>query len=146
MIPHEHKDEIISSGISFLRSITLAYGSETGMELWDTIATTLDPDVKGQIFFAMLTGESGSRITIRDYDHASNGGNKVAIIKAIREVTGLGLKDAKDQADILMGYSNNGYTTNSYAGFGPKAITIDIGRDKNRNVCVTILRNAGCVI
>ena len=146
MIPHEHKDEIISSGISFLRSITLAYGSETGMELWDTIATTLDPDIKGQIFFAMLTGESGSRITIRDYDHAPQGGNKVAIIKAIREVTGLGLKDAKDQADILMGYSNNGYTTNSYAGSGTKAITIDIGRDKNRNVCVTILRNAGCVI
>ena len=146
MIPHEHKDEIISSGISFLRSITLAYGSETGMELWDTIATTLDPDIKGAIFFSMLTGESGSRITIRDYDHAPQGGNKVAIIKAIREVTGLGLKDAKDQADILMGYSNNGYTTNSYAGSGTKAITIDIGRDKNRNVCVTILRNAGCVI
>ena len=146
MIPHEHKDEIISSGISFLRSITLAYGSETGMELWDTIATTLDPDIKGAIFFSMLTGESGSRITIRDYDHASNGGNKVAIIKAIREVTGLGLKDAKDQADILMGNSNNGYITNSYVGSGTKAITIDIGRDKNRNVCVTILRNAGCVI
>jgi hypothetical protein len=116
------------------------------MELWDTIATTLDPDVKGQIFFSMLTGESGSRITIRDYDRAPQGGNKVAIIKAIREVTGLGLKDAKDQADILMGNSSNGYITNSYVGSGPKAITIDIGRDKNRNVCVTILRNAGCVI
>ena len=146
MIPHEHKDEIISSGISFLRSITLAYGSETGMELWDTIATTLDPDIKGAIFFSMLTGESGSRITIRDYDRAPQGGNKVTIIKAIREVTGLGLKDAKDQADILMGNSSNGYITNSYVGSGPKAITIDIGRDKNRNVCVTILRNAGCVI
>jgi len=146
MIPHEHKDEIISSGISFLRSITLAYGSETGMELWDTIATTLDPDVKGQIFFAMLTGESGNRITIRDYDHASHGGNKVTIIKAIREVTGLGLKDAKDQADILMGQTTSGYITNNYVGSGPKAITIDIGRDKNRNACVTILRNAGCVI
>jgi hypothetical protein len=146
MIPAENKEEVISSGISFLRSITLAYGSDTGMELWDTISSTLDPDIKGQIFFSMLTGESGSRITIRDYDHASHGGNKVAIIKAIREVTGLGLKDAKDQADILMGNSNNGYTTNSYVGFGPKAITIDIAHNMNRNVCVTILRNAGCVI
>lgn len=146
MIPHEHKDEIISSGIYFLRSITLAYGSETGMELWDTIATTLDPDIKGAIFFSMLTGESGSRITIRDYDRAPHGGNKVAIIKAIREVTGLGLKDAKDQADILMGNSSNGYITNSYVGSGPKAITIDIAHNMNRNACVTILRNAGCVI
>ena len=138
MIPHEHKDEIISSGISFLRSITLAYGSETGMELWDTIATTLDPDVKGQIFFAMLTGESGNRITIRDYDHASHGGNKVTIIKAIREVTGLGLKDAKDQADILMG-QQNGWTP-------PRSITVDIAHNMIRNECVTILRNAGCTV
>ena len=146
MIPAEHRDEVISSGISFLRSITLAYGQEVGLELWDTIADTLDKDVKGQIFFAMLTGESGSRITIRDYDRAPQGGNKITIIKAIREVTGLGLKDAKDQADILMGNSNNGYITNSYVGSGPKAITIDIAHNMNRNVCVTILRNAGCVI
>ncbi len=137
MIPHEHKGEVISTGISFLRSITLAFGSETGMELWDTIATTLDPDVKGAIFFAMLTGESNNRITIRDYDR-HNGGNKVSIIKAIREVTGLGLKDAKDQADILMGQQN---------GWSPShSITIDIAHDRKHSECVTLLRNAGCTV
>ena len=41
MIPHEHKGEVISTGISFLRSITLAFGSETGMELWDTIINNI---------------------------------------------------------------------------------------------------------
>jgi hypothetical protein len=145
MIPHEHKDEIISSGISFLRSITLAYGQEVGLELWDTIADTLDKDVKGQIFFAMLTGESGSRITIRDFD--KNNHNKVAIIKAIREVTDLGLKDAKDQADILIqgGYhnANSGLLMPYTMG---KPITLEIARGKNRNACVTTLRNVGCVI
>jgi len=146
MIPHEHKEEVIQSGISFLRSITLAFGSETGMELWDTISTTLDPDVKGAIFFAMLTGESGSRITVRDYER--NNTNKVSIIKAIREVTGLGLKEAKDMSDILMVGGYNGST--SYSGSASyslgKSITLEIGRDKNRNACVAILRNAGCVI
>lgn len=146
MIPHEHKEEVIQSGISFLRSITLAFGSETGMELWDTISTTLDPDVKGAIFFAMLTGESGSRITVRDYER--NNTNKVSIIKAIREVTGLGLKEAKDMSDILMIGGYNGST--SYSGSASyslgKSITLEIGRNKNRNACVAILRNAGCVI
>ena len=96
----------------------------------------------------MLTGESGNRITIRDYDHAPHGGNKVAIIKAIREVTGLGLKEAKDMSDILMVGGYNGST--SYSGSASyslgKSITLEIGRDKNRNACVAILRNAGCVI
>lgn len=145
MIPHEHKDEVIQSGISFLRAITLAFGAETGMELWETISSTLDPDVKGAIFFSMLTGESGNRITIRDYER--NGNNKVAIIKAIRGCcTGLGLKEAKDLSDILMG---SGYrSSGTYTGFSGtgKPITIDIGKDRHRNACVAELRSAGCVI
>ena len=105
MIPHEHKEEVIHTGIAFMRSITLAFGADAGMELWDTISSTLDPDVKGAIFFSMLTGESGNRITIRDYER--NVSNKVAIIKAIRGCTGLGLKEAKDLSDILMGSGYN---------------------------------------
>lgn len=98
MIPVEHKAEIIQSGMNFMRAITEVYGTDEGMKLWDTIANTLDPDIKGQIFFAMLTGEYNNVITIHSHQ---NGANRVAMIKAIRTVTGLGLKEAKDLSDTL---------------------------------------------
>ena len=60
-LPEEHKTAIISNGLHFMRAITEAYGADKGMELWDTIASTLDPDVKGQIFFAMITGNYNDR-------------------------------------------------------------------------------------
>ena len=141
-IPEGHKERIVASGINFMRNITEAYGAEDGMKLWSQIASVLDPDVKGQIFFALLTGESGSRITIRDYER--NNTNKVSIIKAIRTVTGLGLKEAKDHADILM--TGGGYNGSVHAGYTyGKPITIDIGK-QNRNDCVRTLRDAGCII
>ena len=98
MIPAENKEQIIQSGMNFMRSITEAYGTDEGMKLWDTIASTLDPDIKGQIFFAMLTGEYNGIITISSRNPHSN---KISVIKAIREVTGLGLKEAKDLSDML---------------------------------------------
>jgi len=92
MITDEHMDAIVSDGIAFIRSITTAYGSETGMELWDTIANTLDPDVKGKIFFAMLTGTHEDRVTLSG---AVAGSNKIACIKIIRQYTGMGLTESK---------------------------------------------------
>ncbi len=92
MISNEHMDAIVSDGIAFIRSITTAYGSETGMELWDTIANTLDPDVKGKIFFAMLTGSHEDRVTLTG---AVAGSNKIACIKIIRQYTGMGLTESK---------------------------------------------------
>ena len=141
-IPAGHKERIVTSGINFMRDITEAYGAEDGMKLWGQIASVLDPDVKGQIFFALLTGESGSRVTIRDYERTNT--NKVSIIKAIRTVTGLGLKEAKDHADILM--TGGGYNGSVHAGYiYGKPITIDIGK-QNRNDCIRTLRDAGCII
>jgi hypothetical protein len=98
MIPVEHKADVVQSGINFMRSITTAYGTDEGMKLWDAIADTLDPDVKGQIFFAMLTGEYDDIITIGG---RHPGANRIAMIKAIRSVTNLGLKEAKDLSDNL---------------------------------------------
>jgi len=98
MIPAEYKVDVIQSGINFMRSITEAYGTDEGMKLWDNIASVLDPDVKGQIFFAMLTGEYNSIITVSGFQPGSN---RVAMIKSIRTVTGLGLKEAKDLSDTL---------------------------------------------
>ena len=98
MIPAEHKEDIIQSGINFMRSITEAYGTDEGMKLWDTIATTLDPDVKGQIFFAMLTGDYNSIIKVSSFQQGSD---RIKRIKTIRVVTGHGLKEAKDLSDLL---------------------------------------------
>lgn len=100
MIPAEHKEEIIQSGISFMRSITEAFGADEGMKLWDTIAATLDPDIKGQVFFAMLTGEYNNIVNITGHNP---GADRVRMIKTIRSVDkrGLGLKEAKDMSDYL---------------------------------------------
>ena len=101
MIPAEHKEDIIQSGINFMRSVTEAYGTDEGMKLWETIASTLDPDVKGQIFFAMLTGEYNNIITITGHNP---GADRVRMIKTIRTVDkrNLGLKEAKDMSDHLL--------------------------------------------
>ena len=124
MIPAEHKEDIIQSGIDFMRSITEAYGTDEGMKLWDTIAATLDPDVKGQIFFAMLTGDYNGVISVSS---VQAGSDRVWRIKSIRSVTGLGLKEAKDLSDLLD------------AG---KTIKLNID-PKKRNQALAELRNAG---
>lgn len=124
MIPAEYKQDVIQSGINFMRSITEAYGSDEGMKLWDNIASVLDPEVKGQIFFAILTGEFNGIITIHSHQP---GANRVSMVKAIRSVSGLGLKEAKDLSDIL----SNG-----------KSIKFNCD-PKTRHMALQELRNAG---
>ena len=124
MIPAEYKEDIIQSGINFMRTITEAYGTDEGMKLWDTIATTLDPDVKGQIFFAMLTGDYNGQVTIASFHHGSD---RIKRIKAIRIVTGHGLKEAKDLSDMLDGGK-------------PIKLTIN---PKQRQAVLSELRDAG---
>ena len=102
MIPDEFKDRIVQDGILLISSITEAYGAETGMKLWEQIAAVLDPSIKGEIFFAMISGQYQSRIRL----HIPNLNvdirfNKIEIIKTIRNYTGLGLKEAKDIIDNL---------------------------------------------
>lgn len=100
MIPPDHKQDIVQSGINFLRSITDAYGADEGMKLWATIADTIDSDIKGAIFFAMLTGDYSGVISVNGKTPSAN---KVAMIKAIRSVDSrnLGLKEAKDLSDAV---------------------------------------------
>lgn len=126
MIPAEHKEDIIQSGINFMRSITEAYGTDEGMKLWDAIASTLDPDVKGQVFFAMLTGDYNGVVSISS---AQAGSDRVWRIKSIRSVThpSLGLKEAKDLSDML----DSG-----------KTIKLNIN-PKKRSEALAELRNAG---
>ena len=96
MIPEDHKDAIISSGIEFMSSITACYGAEKGMELWDTIASTLGKDVKGAIFFAMINGRYTAKIRV-----SGTVVDRIASIKTIRTYSGLGLKEAKDLSDEM---------------------------------------------
>lgn len=129
MIPEAHRDDIINCGITFMRSITEAYGAEEGMKLWDTIANTLDPDIKGQIFFALLTGDAPGRIRITGIRHGTVN-QKVPQIKAVRAASGWGLREAKDAVDALE-ISN-------------KHIIIDcVGTQ--RNVFLSDLRAAGLI-
>ena len=99
-IPSEHKTAVISTGLHFIRAITDAYGADSGMELWEKITSVIDPDVKGQIFFAMLTGAYNDQIKIKGVS-ISGTHNPVSCIKELRQWTGLGLKDSKDIYDRL---------------------------------------------
>jgi hypothetical protein len=102
MLSEEFKTAIITGGMQFMRTITEAYGAEKGMALWDTIASTLDPEVKCQIFFAMITGQYDSKLHV-SYNHVTprQSVNAVAAIKAIRTVTGCGPNEAKDMWDNM---------------------------------------------
>lgn len=99
-IPEDHKTAIITNGLHFMRSITEAYGADKGMELWDTITSALDPDIKGQIFFAMITGTYNDRVHLKGLGNLAVT-NGVSCIKEIRTWSGLGLKESKDIYDRL---------------------------------------------
>ena len=127
-ISTEHMDAVISDGIAFLRSITTAYGSDEGMKLWDTIASTLDPNIKGKIFFSMLTNTHEDRVTLSG---AVAGTNKINCIKIIRQYTGLGLAEAKNA------YENAG-------DYGSKVVLkVD---PKNRREFIDELRQNGMIV
>ena len=115
MIPEEHKTAVISNGIHFMRSITEAYGADEGLKLWETIANTLDPDVKGQIFMAMITGNYNDRIHLKSL-YPSGQSNAVSCIKTIREwdKRGLGLKEAKDMYDRVNSRTARHETSNEF--------------------------------
>lgn len=127
-IPDEHMDTIVSDGIAFMRSITTAYGSETGMELWDTIANTLDPAIKGKIFFAMLTGTHDDRVTLTG---AARGASKIMCIKIIRAYTNLGLVEAKQAYEEVFDYG--------------KATTLKVD-SKQRGIMIAELRQNGMMV
>lgn len=94
----EALDAVIFDGIRFLESLTKYYGADRGMEMWNSLGEVMGKEVKGKVFFAMLTGETGGRVRFRA-DRAEPG-NAVAVIKTIRTYTGLGLKEAKDLWDL----------------------------------------------
>jgi hypothetical protein len=100
---HDNRDRLVNAGISFMHTITDIYGAEKGMELWTVIADTIDPDLKGAIFMALLTGNyHQDRIHVKQPFQGPMS-SKVSLIKCIRnyDKRNLGLKEAKDIADSL---------------------------------------------
>ena len=105
-IPQEHKQAVISTAMRFVKSITEAYGADEGIKLWENISAVLDPDVKGEMFFAMITGQYRDQIVITGYKYKngspfSAGFDIISAIKTIREYDNrrLGLKESKDLMD-----------------------------------------------
>lgn len=93
---NESFEEVVFDGIRFLESLTRHYGAEKGMEVWEKLGEAVGDEVKGKVFFSMITGESSNRIRIQ----RGTCTEAVAAIKAIRSGTGLGLKEAKDLWDL----------------------------------------------
>ena len=99
----ELRDRLISSSITFMQTVTEVYGPEKGMELWGTIAETVDDNLRGDVFLALLTGNyAQDKVRIKN-PHLGPLGNKIALIKCLRtyDKRNLGLKEAKDMADRM---------------------------------------------
>lgn len=93
---NDELDEVVFDGIRFLESMTRYYGAEKGMALWESMGEALGDEVKGKVFFSMLTGETSGRVRFS----AGTATDAVGVIKAIRLATGAGLKEAKDIWDL----------------------------------------------
>ena len=115
---NESLEEVIFDGIRFLESLTRHYGAEKGLEVWDKMGEAVGDDVKGKVFFSMLTGESSNRVRIQKGDCIQ----AVSAIKAIRMGTGLGLKDAKDAYDLS----------------GVKTVTLEVAHEEKRDMIKTL--------
>lgn len=119
-------DSVVFDGIRFLESITRYYGAERGMEVWNKMGEAFGDEVKGKIFFAMLTGDSVGRVRFT----STNATQAVWAIKAIRAATGFSLKEAKDLYDL-------GKT---------KTVAVDVKTPNERRELVKCLRDAGCSV
>lgn len=127
-VSDEQMNYLISESIAYLRAITTVYGADEGMKLWDTMADTLDPAIKGKVFFALLVGSHEDRVTLTG---SVAGSNKIACIKIIRQYTGYSLVEAKNAYEAA-------------GDFGEK-VQLKVN-PKNRRQMVDELRQNGMVV
>lgn len=99
-IPEQHQNQLVDASLHFMRALANVYGSDRALEFWTTLSDTVDTDLKGLTFAAMLTGRTGELLVINSLPTYVN---KIALIKAIRtwDRRLLGLKEAKDLVDNL---------------------------------------------
>jgi|694.fasta_scaffold03834_5 hypothetical protein len=96
-----HSD-LVHTGVRFMQLVMEAYGAEQGQRVWDTITGAMDPKFKGDVLFAVLMGHTDGGVIELRPDNVPQTYNRVAMIKAIRVITGMGLKEAKDLTDLQM--------------------------------------------
>ena len=126
VVTDSQNEQLIMDGLRFLESITRVYGAEEGQQVWLKIGEALGDDLKGQIFFRMLTGESASRVWVQ----AATCTQAVAAIKAIRSAAGLGLKEAKDIWDMSK----------------EQPVKIEVTGSSQRRELIATLRGLGMVV
>lgn len=90
--------QVVFDGMRFLESLITHYGTDKGMEVWEAMGNAVGREVKGRIFFAMVSGEFTNHLKFRA-GNAELSGNAVSVIKTIRNYTGLSLKETKDLWD-----------------------------------------------
>lgn len=124
-------DQVVYDGVKFLQSLTTHYGSERGMEIWEALGQVMGKEVKGRVFFALMTGETSGRVrfTVSTTPGAYNP-NKVSCIKEIRLATNMGLKEAKDLFESSMN----------------KTVHVDCITPEHGQLLARNLRNLGCVV
>ena len=116
------REEVVSTGVSFLRALAEAYGSETAMTMWDNMARDIDPAIRGEVFMAMLTGNTGNIITVVSGTDPYH--DKIELIKLIRTVDRrrLGLKEAKDMSEVLLAPNGRVRIEVDTANYKPHAV------------------------
>ncbi len=119
-------DDVVFDGIRFLESLTRHYGPEKGMQVWEKMGEAVGDEIKGKVFFSMLTGESSNRVRIQ----AGTCNQAVAAIKAIRSGTGYGLKEAKDAWDLSK----------------HQVVVLDNVQRDMKNIMVRELRSLGLIV
>ena len=118
-------DAVVFDGIRFIESLTTHFGPEKGMAVWDAMGEALGREIKGKVFFAMITGGTSGRIKFGAGTAVTS--NAVPVIKCIREYTGAGLKEAKDWWDMSK----------------MQLTEVQVAPDRQRDF-VRELRNLGC--
>ena len=126
---NENMEMVIRDGVRFLESLTLYYGPKEGMRIWEGIGDVVGADVKGQIFFAMLTGRMSSA-RVGFLQSPNSDGYAVAVIKAIRGATNMSLKEAKDVWDLA----------------ATKRAYVDCLNNDSARALTTALKGFGCLV
>ena len=100
-LSEQQREHIISSGLELMDAITSAFGPDEGIATWEKVSEAMGDTFKHELFMAMLGGRTSSGISLRWKNIGNAGKQYVQFIKTLRNITGWGLKEAKDMTEQL---------------------------------------------